>query len=377
MIISRYLKKEVLQTLLAVTMVLLLVFLSNQLVRYLGYAANGKVAPNVLLPLMGFEIPFLLSLLLPLGLYLGIILAYGRMYADSEMRVLHACGLSMGQLLRMTSGVILFVAVIVTSLSFWTNPWIAGQKDKIITRSMSADNIISNLLPGRFQVSPDGKRVLYVEKISRHKHQAENIFIADQGTTKEGNMTSWSVISAASGSQITDKTTQAPFMVARDGNRYQGVPGNNEFKVIQFKNYAVRLPPPPIVSSRHEQESLSMKTLWQERDNAEFASELQWRISIVLSVLVLGILAIPLSYVAPRRGRYAQMVPAILIYIVYINLLFVARNWVEQSIVPVFIGMWWVHILILFLALGLIYLQINQNRKSIFAGIKLRLGRQS
>ena len=89
-IISRYLLKEVLASLLAVTIVLLLIFLSNQLVRYLSYAASGKIAAHLVVQLMGFEIPYLLALLLPLGLYLGIILAFGRLYADSEMAVLNA-----------------------------------------------------------------------------------------------------------------------------------------------------------------------------------------------------------------------------------------------------------------------------------------------
>src|SRR4051812_29662838 len=102
MIISRYLIKEVFYALLAVTLVLLLVFLSNQLVRYLGYAASGKVAANVLLQILGFEASFLLALLLPLGLYLGIISTYGRLYADNELRIMQASGFSTQKLAQIT-----------------------------------------------------------------------------------------------------------------------------------------------------------------------------------------------------------------------------------------------------------------------------------
>ncbi|HVY54055.1 MAG TPA: LptF/LptG family permease, partial [Gammaproteobacteria bacterium] len=78
MIIRRYLNKEILLTLFAVTLVLMLIFISQQTIRYLGYAASGKIASNILLPLLGFEIPYLLVLLLPLGLYLGMYLVYSR-----------------------------------------------------------------------------------------------------------------------------------------------------------------------------------------------------------------------------------------------------------------------------------------------------------
>ena len=112
MIISRYLMKEIFSALLAVTLVLLLIFLSNQLVRYLSYAASGKIAANIVLQLLGFEIPYLLALLLPLGLYLGIILAYGRLYVDSEMPVLNACGLGLKRLVKIAFGVTIAVVVV-------------------------------------------------------------------------------------------------------------------------------------------------------------------------------------------------------------------------------------------------------------------------
>jgi lipopolysaccharide export system permease protein len=362
-IISRYLTKEILNTLLGLTFVLLLIFLINQLIRYLSYAAAGKVASNIIFEVMGFAIPSLLALLLPLGLYLGIILAYGRLYADSELRVLHACGLGIGRLIAITSGIVFITAGIVLLLTIWVNPWLSEHKDKLIAESLTADNILNTLMPGRFQVSSDGKRVLYVERISHGHKVASNLFLADQGT--KNNLSSLTVVSASTGSQATDPANQDRFIVASDGYRYEGIPGQNDFKIIQFKKYAVRMPQAIALSKRQEQESMSTQFLLNHYQDTANVAEFQWRLSIPLSVLLLGLLAVPLSHVAPRHGRYSQLFPALLIYIVYINMLFVGRNWVEERFVPTFIGMWWIHLIVFALAMVFVMIQSGWSVKRL------------
>lgn len=372
MIISRYLTKEVLNTLLAVTFVLLLIFLSQQLVRYLSYAAAGKLASNILFQLMGLEIPYLLALLLPMGLYLGIVLAYGRLYADSEMSVLHACGMSVGRLVSITSILALIITGIVFILTLWVNPWIASQKEKLIAHSVTTDNLLDLLMPGRFKVSNDGKRVLYVESIARNRKQASNLFIADQGAnmTEDNNTTTWTVISAGRGSQMRDPVTHDRFLIASDGYRYDGMPGQNDFKIIQFKKYAARMPQTVTTSKRQEQESISTANLWKNYHDPDSAAEFQWRFSVPISALLLGLLAIPLSRIKPRRGPYSQVILAVLIYIIYVNTLFITRAWVEQKILPISIGMWWVHLIVLFMVMTFVMVETGWN-------IKRSIGRAS
>lgn len=366
MIISRYLTKEILNTLLAVTLVLLLIFFCKQLVRYLSYAAAGKLASNILFHLMGLEIPYLLALLLPLGLYLGIILVYGRMYAENEMSVLHACGLSVGRLISITGVLISIVSTIVIILTLWVNPWLSSQKEKLISQSLSAENVLDTLQPGRFQVSSDGKRVMYVERMARDRKQVQNLFVANQGSPfNDDNTTSWSVISAEHGSQMKDSDTHDKFMVASNGYRYEGMPGQNDYKITQFKTYAVRMPREVTISKRQEQESISTPKLWENYQDPESAAELQWRISVPIAAFLLGLLAIPLSYIKPRRGRYSQLIPAILIYIIYLNGLFIARAWIEQKILPINLGMWWVHGLALFLVAGFLLMRAGWNVKHL------------
>lgn len=338
MILFRYLTKEIVMTLLGVTFVLLLLFLSNELVRFLSYAASGKLVASIILQLIGFQIPYLLALLLPLGLYLGIILAYGRLYADNEIRVMHACGLSVRKLIFMTAGVSLLVTFTVLILTLWVNPWLADQKEQLIVRSLTTDNLLDNLMPGRFQVLNDGARVIYVERISQKHKEATNVFFANQAKDKN-----WSIVSSNHGSQMIDPTNHNRFMVAEEGYHYDGVPGRNDFKIIHFKKYAVRVPRDMTVSKHQVQESMLTSDLWKNHCTAENAAELQWRLSIPLSTFILSLFAIPFSQTRPRSGRYSQLFPAILIYIIYVNGLFMARAWVEQKLIPPSLGLWWVH----------------------------------
>lgn len=351
MIISRYLTKEVLQALIGLTLILLLIFLSQQLVRFLSYAASGKIAVNILFQLLGYETPFLLAVLLPLGLYLGVLLVYGRLYSENELRVMHACGLSLQRLTGITMTIALSVMAAVLILTLWINPYLAEKKQESLERGSGLDSMINVLMPGRFQVSPDGKRVVYVEAISRNHQQAKQLFIADEGkNVTEQNAYPWVVLSAERGYQVEDPQTHDRFMIATDGYRYEGVPGQNDYRIMQFKKYAVRAPDANTNGLRQIQEAIPTLTLLRTYQQPNSASELQWRLSLPLSVLILALLAVKLSQVRPGQGRYLMLLPAILIYVVYINLLFAARNMVEQSMVPVSVGIWWVHVLALALA---------------------------
>jgi lipopolysaccharide export system permease protein len=350
--------KEVLATLLAVTIVLLLIFLSNQLVRYLSYAASGKIPAHLVMQLMGFEIPYLLAFLLPLGLYLGVILAYGRFYADSEMAVMNACGLGLRRIVWVTSLLAVVIAGIVLLLALWINPLIAQQK----AQGLAQNNILDTLRPGRFQVLSDGRRVVYVETISRNRKRAENLFIAEEQKASSDENAYWIVVSARHGFQEKNPLTKENFIVSTEGYRYEGTPGLNEYKVIQFRKYSLRAPL-PINNVRLEEEAVPTLALWQDYQNPISAAELQWRLSMPLAAFVLMLMAVPFSRIRPRQGRYINLLPAMLIYIIYVNLLFVARNWVEIKMVPVSVGMWWVHLTAIGLALALIFLQQRYQLK--------------
>lgn len=351
MIITRYLSREVFNTLLAVTIVLMLAFLCQQTVRYLNYVSIGKVPVDIFLELISFEIPYLLALLLPLGLYLGILLAYGRLYTNNEIAILQMCGFGSERIMRLTLLIALFIAGIVLWLMLWVNPLISAKRQQVMASDEATIHLVQTMIPGRFQVSPDGRHVMYVEKLSRNRIRAENIFLAQEKKNPDDTQQhDWMLVLANQGYQMKDHASQDQFFVTADGYRYEGRPGQNDYKIIQFKKYAVRIPQNNVHVTHEADEALSTLQLWHDYKTPKRAAELQWRISIAISAFLLALLAVPLSAVQPRKGRYITLLPAIFVYVIYIQLMFIARYWVERGIMPISIGMWWVHgIFILFI----------------------------
>jgi lipopolysaccharide export system permease protein len=359
MIIFRYLNRELAAAMSAITGILLLIFLSNEFTRYLSHAATGKVSGGTVLRLMLIEVPHLTGLLLPLGLFLAILLTYGRLYTDNEMTVLSACGLSRLKLVSLTLPITGLVMVIVATLSFWLTPHLMVYRDQLLAQTGSA-MALETLLPGRFQETNNGNQVFYVESVSPDKQRMQNIFMAqlDTSAPTDAVITPWVILSAAGGHQLLDPKTNDRFFAATTGRRYHGIPGSKDFEIIQFDEYRARIEK-HVADVANEQSAMPTLALWHaKKDIPEAASELQWRISAPISALLLVLLAIPLSRVKPRQGRYAALLPAILAYIVYANLILVGRNWIESGNLSPTLGLWWIHGLML---LTIILLWVKQT----------------
>lgn len=348
LIISRYITKELLWTLTGILSVLMLVFLCQQFVRYLNYAALGKIPTNILLELVGFEIPYLLALLMPLGLYLSLLVVFSRLIADNEMAILHLNGFSGLSFLRLSFFISLAFSGFILVLMVWANPLISAKRQQVMATDKATVGLIQTLIPGRFQKSPNGRQVMYVEKLSVNRLQAENVFLAHQKDSNKQDKIErhpWMVVFAKKGFQTHDPITHAPNFVTTDGHRYEGTPGDNAYKIINFKKYTAHLPQAEPKLIHPDVESLTMTQLWQNYQKPKYAAEWQWRFSIAIAVILLGVLSVSVSSIRPRQGRYLILLPAVLIYIVYMDMLFIARRWVEQGSISTSIGIWWIHVL--------------------------------
>jgi lipopolysaccharide export system permease protein len=354
-IIFRYLAKEIYASVSAVMIVLLLIFISNQLIRYLAMAAAGKIPGGFLLQLMLLQIPHLLGILLPLAFYLAILLAYGRLYADSELMVLQANGFSLTKLMGMTLLIGIGVFIPVTALNVWLEPAIAKQKDFILAQ-VGAKALLQTIMPGRFHMGNDGKRIYYVEAMSRDRTHMKNIFIAENSPFLAGStpQTEWWVVTAESAYAEADKKTGDSFLVLQDGHRYLGKPNSKDYEIVDFSTYKMRLHEhrPSTVSS--DVEASSTANLWRQRKvDPNSAAEFHWRISKSIAVFILGLLAVPLSRVNPRQGKYGKLLPAILIFVLYFNLLLINQEWIVKQTFSWRVGMWPTHLLIALLGLWL------------------------
>ncbi|ERP91216.1 permease [Marinobacter sp. ES-1] len=343
-IIFRYLIRQIMVSMLAVSGILLLVFMSGRFIKYLASAAEGELAAGVLFAIMGYRFPGFLELILPLGLFIGILLAYGRMYLESEMTVLFACGVSERELLQKTLVGALPVMLVVGAMSLFISPWGMKQVEHIFNEQRKATEF-EMLAPGRFQDLSSGTRVTYTEALSDDKRELQGVFIAEHGRNGEGV----TLITAETGSQLIDEKTGSRFLILEEGGRFQGMPGQLDYNVTRFEAYGLKIQAGD-AGDRELEEGISTLDLWRS-DNLEDRALLHWRFSLPLIVPIVTLLAVRLSRVNPRQGRFFHLLPAMLVYITYLGLLIVARDALADGKVPEWIGMLWVHAL--FLALGL------------------------
>lgn len=363
MIIFRYLVKEVYGTMLATTGVLLLILISNQFVHYLGQAAAGMVPVHTVMQMMSLQVPLLLGLLLPLGLFLGILMAYGRLYTDNEMTVLSACGFSKARLLGYTLIFAALVAVVVAILMLWLQPKMEWYK-RYVLQEAAQSSPLERIFPNQFVSLDGGKIVFYANSLSTNRKQLQQVFIAQPPS---GASKLWNVVAADAGQQWIDPQTHDRFVVFNNGNRYTGVPGSRDFQIVNFASYGVRIQQAVLPPSKNPA-AMNTVALWQQsHGHPDLEAELQWRISLPLSVFILTLLAVPLSYVRPRQGRFAQLIPALLLYIVYADFLFMGQAWLQKGVVNPVIGMWWVHGLMLIIAAAILlrYFGWGQVRRQL------------
>ena len=351
MIVFRYLSRELLVTLSAVSAVLLVIIMSGRFIKYLAQAAQGLIDPGVLLMIMGFRLPGFLQLVLPLGLFLGILLAYGRLYLDSEMTVLSATGMSQRRLLAYSLAPAALVAAMVGWLSLGLAPHGVAEVNRILNEQDSLTEF-DTLVPGRFQTLRDGTRVTYTRELTADRTELAGVFISETNVSTTGKKRGLSVLVAEKGRQEI-QPDGSRYLILENGYRYDGTPGQADYRAIQYDTYGVLLPKPEVSVELSERESMPTSQLFGS-DNIRLRSELQWRISLPLLVFVVTLLAVPLSKVNPRQGRFLKLLPAILLYMAYLSLLIAARSALDKGRIPPALGLWWVHGI--FFAIGMLML---------------------
>lgn len=351
MIVSRYLSREVMVTMSAVSAVLLVIIMSGRFIKYLAQAASGALDPGVLFLIMGYRIPSFLQLILPLGLFLGILLAYGRLYLESEMTVLAATGMSQQRLLGITLIPATLIALLVAWLSFSLAPQGVARFLHVLNQQ-DALTEFDTLEPGRFQSLRDGSRVTYTETLSDDRTDLGGVFISEKRLSLDGTKDHGITVLVANKGHQETHPDGSKYLILTNGYRYDGNPGEADYRAIKYDTYGVLLPKPAAEDDVTERDAIPTMDLFKpDGDKAE----LQWRISLPILVFIVTLMAVPLSRANPRQGRFLKLLPAILLYMAYLTILISARGALEKGKVHSALGLWWVHGLFLAIGLGLMY----------------------
>lgn len=333
--LDRYLLREVAVTCVAVTGVLLVILLSNQLARVLGQAAQSEFPGGVVLMLIGLTTLQQLTVLVPVGLFLGIVLALGRLYHESEMTAMIACGVGPLSIYRPIALFTLLVVALLALLSFRVVPEAGARAQQVRVEAMRTAQF-GALEAGRFRSFAGGDAVFYAEKVER-AGQLRGVFVQRRDAERLE-------IAVAERAEQRGAGQAEQLFVLYDGRRYEGVPGSHEWRVVEFAEHGIPVRMPEF-RAKKERRALKPTAALLGSELSEDRAEMAWRVAVPVMAGVLMVLAVPLARLRPRQGRFARVGLAVLAYFLYSNLVATVRVWIEKDSPGGALGMWWVHLL--------------------------------
>jgi lipopolysaccharide export system permease protein len=331
---------------LLVFAVLLGIIVVSQLIRLLSYAVSGEVAVDGVLALLGFSAMNYLPVLLSISLFISILLTLSRSYRDSEMVVWFCSGVGLTRWIRPVLWYAVPVVGLIALLSLLLSPWALRKSDEFKSKLESRDDVTS-ATPGMFRESKQADRVYFIDNVDVGSNRVGNIFVQSNQNGKVGTMV------ARQGLQETLPNGDR-FLVLLNGTRYEGAPGQRDYSIVEFERYAMRIDAVPVKPPDPQVKTMSTLELWRNPTTWSL-SELDWRLGLPISATVLALLAIPLGYVNPRAGRSLNLILAIVLYMLYNNMISVTNTWVGQGKLSHGIGLWGIHLAMLAVTLLMFY----------------------
>lgn len=351
---QKYILREWFWTALAVSIVLVIVLLGSVFGDMLNDIADGRMPVGLMTMQLLFHMPEALGNIFPLAGFIAVMWGLGRLYQDQEMAVMRSSGFGWKQLIKPLFGLVLPLSVVLLILGLSIAPTMARLAEQQLEQAFRSA-AVWGLQPGKFHVLRNGDLVIYAEAIEDNGKALRNIFIKQRNGARE------QIWVARRGTYWMNSETGDRFLTLEEGRVTEYSLGKLDMRVLKFDRNDLRLPEPEFRKRKHiKLNSKSTAELLTQGD-ARSVAELQWRLAPAITVIILGLLAIPLSHSNPRESRSSRVVLGILVYLLYGNTLYLCRSWIADGILPAAIGMWWVHIL--FLVISFVWIR-QQGRIS-------------
>lgn len=344
--IDRYLLREFAITVGAATVVLLFVAFSGVIVDLLGEIAHGKIPAPLLISQLGLRSVRSLPLVLPLALFLGLMLCIVRLYRDSEMAVLASMGRSPRDALRPLLLLTLPAVFLIALSSLWAGPW-AERTARVMIASANRSLLVAGLEAGRFRELPGGQGILYVAGLSPDGSQMTSVFVQSE---KKGKL---DIVTANHGELFFDGSG-ARYLRLTDGMRVEGTPGQRNYRLMRYRRNDIRLPEQLAANTIQDATTATTAALLVDR-KPNAVAEIHWRLAAPIAAFLLALFALPLGRAEPRQPRYGRILVALLVYMNYTALMLVGRGLLGNLKIPGWLGLWWLHLPVLALALWLLY----------------------
>ena len=339
------------------------ILVTTSLIRFLNRATSDRIASSDILPLIAFNAIGFIPVLLVLTVFLSVLMVLARAWRDSEMVIWFASGQSLTAWIRPVMMFVLPYAAVVAAVTFVLSPW-ANQQIAELRERFNQREDVSMVAPGQFRESTSSNRVFFVESMSPDKSTVSNVFVVQHNGPRM-------VVVASRGGHVKIEENSDRFLVLEDGRRYDGTWGTPEYSLMEFLRYGVRLDPKPVNTQIESVRGMATPDLLKLSSPAA-RGELAYRVGLPISVFVIALLAIPLSFVNPRLGSSVNLVIGVLIYFTYSNLNSVVRSWITQEKLSFGVGVWLTHALVLGLALYMFRKRLTLPRFS-FSKLVARL----
>ena len=334
--LNRYFSREFALTFVAVSIFLTVVIISKLFISLLAKVMDGKLPADVVMPMLSIGVLQSTVLLAPFALLVTAMLVLGRLYRDSEIYAIKAGGIGTLDLAGYVGLLVLPIVAALFFLSVFSSSWMSQQIATIENKAKGQASIHS-LTPGRFIESKQGDWVIFIEDKDRESDTVENIFIYSRQAGKVA------IETAQTAKQENVPELGGESLVLQHGQRYEGVPGEGDFTLFSFRQHVLRLPGLDHSLDHDDPELMHALDLIRSNRPIDHA-ELQWRLSVPISAVLLVLLAFPLSVSNPHQGRFTRLVAVIAIYLVYSNILILAKSWVAKGELPVVPGLLVVHL---------------------------------
>ena len=355
MIIQRYIYREILLWFAVTVGIICLVYTGNKCIHYLEDIAAGKIVGNLLLELLGLKLASVLPRLLPGIILLALVLTYARFNADNEMVIMSLVGLGRTKQVQIVLWFAVPVCLLTCLMAFYVAPW-TEYRMLVLKTQAKWEAAIASVAVGQFKTFGGGDKVVYVESLSADKQLMQNVFLHRRQAKKSD------VLISKQAFLDTQSDSGARYIKFLDGKLYRGTPGQPDYQITEYESYNMLLAADETMLNLDGQiKAIPMATLLAS-DTARHKAELQWRISLPLSCLLLTVFAVLLSQTATGQNRYLLIFTAILTYFMYSNLLGVAKTLLERGEITPALGLWQVHALLVIIML-IMYFQPLLSRR--------------
>jgi len=324
------------------------VFASNKFVGFLADAAEGSLPADMVFLMLGFKMLATLPKILPVSILIAMLLAFSRMASDRELVILAASGISKSFQIKVVSRFALVFCIFVSVITLYLAPW-AERNIHDLKERAKQESDISGIKAGQFKEFSQGDRVVYVQNPSPEKGSMEEVFLQVRQEGKLG------VLTSDSARFKIDPKSGNKYVVFSEGRRYVGEPGLLDYQITEYEKYAIQTESATANSTAGKISSLPTTEIMVS-DNKAHQAEFQWRISLILSCLLLSVLAILLMQSHANEKRYTPFVIGISIYLIYSNLLGIAQTLLKRDAIPSFVGLWWVHLILISVLFLLFYM---------------------